>query len=34
MANIDKRLIEICKEAVADIEAKKFPDFLSSFRQR
>ncbi|MCX5713989.1 MAG: DUF4209 domain-containing protein [Candidatus Omnitrophica bacterium] len=34
MANIDKRLIEICNEAVADVEAKKFPDFLSSFRQR
>ncbi len=34
MANIDKRLIEICKEAVADVEAKKSPDFLSSFRQK
>jgi len=34
MADIDKRLIEICKASVADIEAKRFSDFLSSFRQR
>lgn len=34
MLQLDKRLLDACKEAITDTESKKFPDFLSSFTQR
>lgn len=34
MGTLDKKLIESCKEALADVENKRFLDFLSSFKQR
>jgi hypothetical protein len=34
MELLDKKLVESCKEAVADVESKKFPSFDSSFSQR
>ncbi|MFH1397236.1 MAG: DUF4209 domain-containing protein [Candidatus Omnitrophota bacterium] len=33
MVQLDKRFIEACKEAISTVESKKFPDFLSSFKQ-
>jgi len=33
MAQLGKRLLEACKEVMAGVESKKFPDFLSSFKQ-
>jgi len=34
MAQLEKRLLENCKEAIADFEDKKFPSLNSSFSQR
>ena len=33
MSQLDERFIEVCKEAISAVESKKFPDFLSSFKQ-
>lgn len=33
MAQLDKKMLEACKEAIFAIESKKSPDFLSSFKQ-
>ncbi|MFH0856158.1 MAG: hypothetical protein V1869_06620 [Candidatus Omnitrophota bacterium] len=34
MSKLSEKLISACKEAIADVQGKKFIDFLSSFRQR
>ncbi|MDD5503785.1 MAG: DUF4209 domain-containing protein [Candidatus Omnitrophica bacterium] len=34
MSKLSEKLICACKEAIADVQGKKFTDFLSSFRQR
>lgn len=34
MSKLNEKLLSACKDAIADVQGKKFTDFLSSFRQR